>query len=518
MKMENSSRTAKSIKNSVVALVFYLINLILQFFSRKIFLEYLGTEILGLNTTATNLLQFLNLAELGIGISISFTLYGPLANNDIKTIKEICSLQGFLYKRIAWTICLGAIILMAFFPLIFSKMQLPLWYAYASFSVLLFSSLLGYFVNYKQIVLSANQQNYKIILNFKLIMAIKVAFQLTFIYIFKNNGYKWWLIWEVIFAIIGSIRLDYVVRKEFPYLKRLNTNCKQLLNRYPEIVKKTKEVIFHKLSGFILTQTSPLIIYGIISMSMVTIYGNYMLLVQGTYSLLNAFFNGMTASIGNLLSENNINKSLAVFRELFSSRFLLISIICGNLLLFTDSFISLWIGEQYLLNRITLFLILGALFINTMRSVIDSYIYALGLFSDIAFAFIEIFLNIGLSIIFGIYWGLDGILAGVLISLIIVYVIWKPYFLFNSGLRIPYLYYFKVFIKHFLICGIILLINYILFSNSVKLYINSWYDLILGVLIDTILLIAIIGGTLLAFESGMRCFYKRLTSFLRIHS
>ncbi len=48
-----------------MALVFYFINLILQFFSRKIFLDYLGAEVLGLNTTATNLLQFLNLAELG---------------------------------------------------------------------------------------------------------------------------------------------------------------------------------------------------------------------------------------------------------------------------------------------------------------------------------------------------------------------------------------------------------------------------------------------------------------------
>lgn len=65
--MVTDSRTSKSIKNSSVALAFYFINLVLQFFSRKVFLDYLGAEILGLNTTATNLLQFLNLAELGIG-------------------------------------------------------------------------------------------------------------------------------------------------------------------------------------------------------------------------------------------------------------------------------------------------------------------------------------------------------------------------------------------------------------------------------------------------------------------
>ena len=76
---KTDSRTSKSVKNSSVALVFYFINLILQFFSRKIFLDYLGAEVLGLNTTATNLLQFLNLAELGVGAAIACTLYKPLA-------------------------------------------------------------------------------------------------------------------------------------------------------------------------------------------------------------------------------------------------------------------------------------------------------------------------------------------------------------------------------------------------------------------------------------------------------
>lgn len=143
------SRTAKSLKNSIIALGFYLVNLVLQFFSRKIFLEYLGTEILGLNTTASNLLQFLNLAELGISSAVGFTLYKPLYEKDYDTVNEIVTLQGHLYKRIGIGIIIGAIVLMCFFPLIFEKIELPLWYAYASFGVLFYSALLGYFVNYQ---------------------------------------------------------------------------------------------------------------------------------------------------------------------------------------------------------------------------------------------------------------------------------------------------------------------------------------------------------------------------------
>ena len=163
--MNLESRTSKSLKNAKVALAFYCINLLLQFFSRKIFLDYLGAEVLGLNTTAQNLLGFLNLAELGIGTAISYTLYKPLFLKDTDTINEIVSIQGWMYRNIAYVIIAGACILMCFFPWIFEKAQVPLWYAYGSFIVLLIGALLGYFANYRQIVLTADQKEYKITLN-----------------------------------------------------------------------------------------------------------------------------------------------------------------------------------------------------------------------------------------------------------------------------------------------------------------------------------------------------------------
>lgn len=155
-----ASRTFNSIHNAKIALVFYSLNVILQFFSRKIFLDYLGSEVLGLNTTAQNLLGFLNIAELGIGAAVAYSLYKPLYNKDIRTINDIVSVQGWLYRKVATVVIISATILICFFPLIFEKAKVPLWYTYATFLALLISSLLGYFVNYKQIILSADQKEY----------------------------------------------------------------------------------------------------------------------------------------------------------------------------------------------------------------------------------------------------------------------------------------------------------------------------------------------------------------------
>ena len=151
-----ASRTQKGIKNSKVAMLYYILSMALGFISRKVFIEHLGADVLGLNSTAQNLLGFLNLAELGIGSAIAFTLYKPLAENDHHTIREIITVQGWLYRKISTIVAIGAIVLMCFFPLIFKSMDLPIWYAYASFGIYLYSSLLTYYTNYKQIILSAN--------------------------------------------------------------------------------------------------------------------------------------------------------------------------------------------------------------------------------------------------------------------------------------------------------------------------------------------------------------------------
>ena len=446
------SRTYKSIKNSLVALTFYFVGLILQFFSRKIFLDYLGPEVLGLNTTATNLLQFLNIAELGVSSAISFTLYKPILEKDTNAINEIVSLQGWLYRNIAFIIIAGAIILMCFFPWIFSKITLPLWYAYASFGVLLFSSLLSYFINYKQIVLSADQKDYKIQYSYQSIIIIKRIAQIIALSFFERP-YLWWLILEAIFAIFGAISLDIMTKHTYPFLKTHISDGKSLTKKYPEIGAKIKQVFFHKIGAFALTQTSPLIIYAFASLTLVALYGNYMLIITGVTMLMNAIFNSMNAGIGNLVAEGNQERSFSVFKELFSIRFIFVCTICYCVYTLTPDFISIWIGKEYILENTSLALMVLTLYINLSRSTVDAFISAYGLYDDIWAPVAESIINVGLSILLGYLYGLNGILTGVLISSLIVIFLWKPYWLFSRGFKIP-IYKYLIFYFYHLVIGV----------------------------------------------------------------
>lgn len=499
----------------MVALAFYFINLLLQFFSRKVFLDYLGAEILGLNTTATNLLQFLNLAELGIGPAIACTLYKPLLERDTTTINEIVSLQGWLYRRIAWIVIAGSLMLTAFFPLIFAKMPLPLWYAYASFGVLLVSALLSYFVNYKQIVLSADQKEYKIRYSYKAAMLVKILCQLLAIE-YLSDGYIWWLILEVVFAIIASVVLEHTIKRSYPWIITDLRKGKALSRKYPNILKKVKQLFFHKIGSFALTQISPIIIYAYTTLTIVALYGNYMLVILGIQTLMAAIFNSMNAGIGNLVAEGNHERIFSVFEELFSVRFLFTSVMCFGVFILTPSFITLWIGKEYVMDSMTLLLMTAILFINLSRTTVDTYINAYGLFSDIWAPAVETAINIGMSVLLGYFFGLQGVLLGVLISLLLIIFCWKPYFLFRKGLRLPLRIYVVLYIKHLAVAIFCAALIYSIFGQVMSFYpVNGIFSFLLYggsmVIVYAVLLMLL----LCLIGRGIRDFVRRMARMVR---
>lgn len=426
----STSRLSKSIQNAKVALIFYFLNLVLQFFSRKIFLDYLGSEVLGLNTMAQNFLGFLNIVELGIVSAVTYNLYKPVYEGDKQAINEIVSIQGWLYRRVAYVVIVGACILMCFFPLIFEKANLPLWYAYTTFIALLLSALLWYFFNYKMILLSADQKEYKITYCTQGIKIVKVLLQMWAV-MSLFNGYVYWIVLEVLMTIVSSVVLSRVIKREYPWLCSVSVDGKTLQRKYREIIRKTKQVFFHKIANLVLLQTSPLIIYAYASLTLVTIYGNYMMIVSAVTTLMGALLSGINAGIGNLVAEGNREKIKSVFWQLTTLRMWLASIICFGIYMFGHSFVKLWVGDGFQMPQSAFVVLLVITFIQLTR--VDAFISAYGLYQDIWAPVIEVLLNLSLSILLGYYYGLAGILAGVLISLVVIVEIWKPYFLYQCG-------------------------------------------------------------------------------------
>lgn len=507
-------RTRKSLRNSAIALILQTVAMFVGFFSRRIFIRILGVEVMGLNSTAASILDFLNLAELGIGTAVAVTLYKPLFQQDRQTVKEIVALQGRLYRIIGSFVLVGSAVVFCFIPQIFSKSDLPLWYPYATYAVLLYSSLLWYFFNYKKNVLFADQENYKVLLCTKLIALVKLVLQMLAV-LHLDQGYLWWLGLEAASATVSTILISIIVDRSYPYLKEPVPVDLSLKDKYPDIIRKTKYIAFHKLGGYAVARSSPIFIYAYTSLAVVGYYGNYLVLTTNLTAILTALYSGITAGVGNMVAEGDKKLILKVFRELFSSRMLIVGLCCICLWFLTDPFVSLWLGPEYILPRTTLALIIAQFFIGNTRNIVDDYLNAYGLFRDIWSPLAEAAINVSLSILLGSRYGLDGVLAGVLISQLIITFSWKPFFLFRSALHEPLRFYISLYVRCllpgiFAFGAVYLLLPHIPIDPAASFWIFLVYAFVTGA---TAFLVY--GSLLSLLEDGLKDFANRLFHVIR---
>lgn len=432
--MREASRTKRTLQNTRMAIVLFLVQIAVGFYSRKIFLDYLGAEVLGLNTTLGNILSFMNLAELGIGIAMATSLYKPIHEEDRETICEIISVQGWLYRRVALLILGVGVVVMALLPFIFPHTECGLFYVYSSFAVFLFGTLTSYWWNYRQVLISADQKNYKLQPWMHVVRYAVMVVQIICLQVL-NWGIWGWLFWTFVGNVVTVFVINAVLMKEYPWLHQSRLKGRELLRKYHHLIVMTKQLFVHKLATFVLEQTTPLVIYTYVSLSMVTYYANYMIIVGYVATSVGVVFAGMSASIGSLVAENHRQHTLEVFWELLSSRLWIAALACYAIYLFVTPFIKLWIGAQYVLDDSTLLLILVGAFIRLSRSIIDSFKDAYQLFADVWAPAAESVINLGGSVLFGYLWGLNGILLGSNLSLVLIVLLWKPYYLFRHGFK-----------------------------------------------------------------------------------
>lgn len=502
------SRVKKTILNAKVNLAFYFIIILLSFFSRKIFLNNLGANFIGFTGTLSNLLGFLNLAELGVASAIGYVLYQPLFDGDKDKINQIISVFGYLYRIVGLVILIAGIILSIFLPYIYSDTTINIGIIYFAFYSYLISSLIGYFANYKQTLLAADQRNYVVTAFFQGSSIIRICIQMFVAY--KTKSYFLWLLIELCFGIIYSIILNWKINKVYPWLKTNVSAGKKLVKKYPEILRHTKQLFVHKIAGFIQFQTNPFIIYAFTSLSMVAAYGNYMMIINNLLNLVNKFLGSTEAAIGNLIASKDKAKIFSVFKELTSLRYYIAGFEVFGVFTFSSIFIRLWVGEEYILSDLTVLIIIGYIFLMQTRGTNDQFIYGYGLFNDIWAAFAEMSISLGGAITLGYFYGLPGVISGGVIGMTIIVYIWKPYYLFTRGFEMHLWQYWKIILK---LNSLILISVYlsvrvkeILFSTPE----TNFADFAISVFVSSIIYNMISFALFFSLDKGTRIFVNRL--------
>ena len=148
MKIQRS-KNAK--RNIIYGTINRLTSLIFPFIIRTVMIYYMGVEYVGLGGLFSSILSFLSLAELGIGTALVYSMYKPIATDDVDSICALLKLYRKLYFIIGCIIFSVGLALAPFLRFIISQDVPDDVNIYILYLIYLLNTVISYwFFGYKQ--------------------------------------------------------------------------------------------------------------------------------------------------------------------------------------------------------------------------------------------------------------------------------------------------------------------------------------------------------------------------------
>lgn len=433
-------RTHYAIKNSLYSSVAQLISLTIKFLMQTIFIRTLGATYLGINGLFTNVLTVLSFAELGIGSVIVYSLYRPVAENDIPLINGYMDFYKKAYRIIGSMVAVLGLILLPFIPyLIHGKVISHIYIIYLCY---LTNSVSSYFLNYKRGILTASQKDYVNIINQVSFQIIQFIIQFLVLVYLKN--FILYLVVQILCTVTSNITITKKINKIFPFL--LLNNSEPLDD---EKIKKLKgnilEIFGSRVGGIVLNSTDNIIISSFIGVIFVGKYSNYALVATGIQSLLNKLVSATTPSIGNFIINGDIESVEKLLKKHFFINYTLAVFSATLLIVNFQPFVAIWAGKSYLLSFLTVVILVANFYLYQVRQTATTFLFAFGIFRFQGIkSIIEALTNIFISIVLiKLGWGINGVLTGTLLTTILISSWWENRQIFHYG--------FKKSVKSFLI-------------------------------------------------------------------
>ena len=441
-------RTKNVIKNIYISMVTQVVIILLGFISRKVFLDNLGTEYLGVNGLLTNILSMLSLVEGGIGVSIVYNLYKPLADKDIKKTTALVQLYKKLYTVLAIIVFILSI---SIYPMVWKMVKNSSEIPYMGFVyfIFVFKNIVSYLNAHKWSLINADQKGY-ILGKYNLIFNIVTT--LTKIVVLKvTQNYILYLGIEVIIFTIQNIYNGMVVNHYYPYIKTKENYAIDDLTK-KDIIRNVKALFLHNIGTYCVYGTDNLLISWFVNIKAVGLYSNYTMIIGQLSSLLTPILSGIGSSIGNLIATESNEKSYNVFKTTYLINFWIYSLSVIFLYNLLEPFINWWLGDGLLLNNTTFIVILINFYIAGMRNSIGTFKVKAGIFVQDKYApLIEAIINLGASLTLVKYFGISGIFMGTTISTLVIPFWIHPTLVYKSVFNKPVIEYFKTYLFYIIL-------------------------------------------------------------------
>ena len=426
MKIE---RTKNASKNIIFGMLLRIYQIIVPFLIRTALIYCLGVEYLGLDSLFVSILQILNLAELGVGSAMVFSMYKPIAEDDTVTICALMKLYKIYYRVIGGIILLLGMILCPFVPKLI-KSDLPdELNVYTLYLMNLLATVLSYWLfAYKTSLLQAHQRN-DIISKVTMVVAT-LRYATQFLVLFFLKDYYIYLIITLLGQVITNIITAFVVDKLYPTYKpegNLDTAIVKDINQ------RVKDLFATKIGGIVVNSADTVVISAFLGLTVLAIYQNYYYIITAIIGIVNVIFISCSAGIGNSLVVETEEKNYNDLKK-FSFIIIWIAGICTTCLLsLFQPFMKWWVGEELLLPFSCVILLCAYYYIYEINILLNSYKDSAGIWHKDKFRVLitsmaNLFLNLLLVNVIGIY----GVILSTVLTILFIGMPWLIHNLFTE--------------------------------------------------------------------------------------
>lgn len=451
----SKSRSKNLFMNVFIGYIAQIGIMLLSFIGRRIFVEFLSVEYLGINGLYGNILSVLAIAELGLGNVTQFFLYKPIAEGKYSYTNSLFGYFKKLYTIIAVIVLLFGLALIPFLKYIvngnLNQIELIIYYV-----LFLLNSVVTYFSAPHISLLAASQDNrlHKIVTLFTSL--ILTLLHIVVLLIFKN--YMVYVVATLITTILNVVIINILCGKKYPYIKKAQYN-NELINKI-DIINKLKATFVYKIGAVIVNNTDNILISLMVGTTEVGLYSNYYMPISAIQTCLAIITTSLISGIGNLSANGNKNHMYKVFK-LMIWFYHFIGATFGILLYFlVDEFISLWLGREFVMNKIVVFAIAMNFYTSNVISPVWMFRETNGLFEKVKYLLLcTALVNVIASVVLGNYMATAGILLATSIARILTQVWYEPNILiknvFNKSQKEYWIKqgkYFLVTVVCFIIC------------------------------------------------------------------
>ena len=461
-------RKKKLMCNMLSSLIYQVVAILCGFILPNLILKYYGSEVNGLVNSINEFLRIITFLDLGVGTVVCSNFYKPLAQKDNEEISKIYKSAKKYFNNIAKLIIFYILLLPIFFSSFINKNFSLIYDMTLIFSMGISSFSQYYFGMVNQLLLTADQKGY-IQYNLQTVTLI-INTVVCSILICKGTSIQNVKLTTSLIFLIRPLYLSAYVKRKY----NINYNIAYTV----EPIKQKWNGLFQHLAAVVLDSTDTIILTVFSTLSDVSIYSVYFLVIHGIRQLIQSITNGIQALLGNIIAKKEKVKLNIAFNlsEFGIHAFTTFSF--GCVLVLIVPFAMVYTKEIKDTNYIV------PLFGSLLACAHACYCYRLpyhliikaaGMYKETQKNYIiAMFINIVLSILFVKSAGLIGVAIGTLVAML-YQTVWMANFCSKKILNRK----IQKFLKQFFVDIIALLIGYFLTHKIVMKSVNYFSFIIL---------------------------------------